>query len=69
MEKQQIYETIIQNLPIGFTIVDEKGTTVDFNESAVTWNTQPCGTSFDNSANCNLTAESSLTPDGTEDNS
>jgi PAS domain S-box-containing protein len=34
MEKQQIYETIIQNLPIGFSIVDEKGTTVDFNEAA-----------------------------------
>ena len=34
MEKQQIYETIIQNLPIGFSIVDKKGTTVDFNEAA-----------------------------------
>jgi len=34
MDKQKIYETIIQNLPIGFTIVDEKGTTIDFNESA-----------------------------------
>ena len=34
MEKQQIYETIIKNLPIGFTIVDDKGTTLDFNESA-----------------------------------
>ena len=34
MEKQQIYETIIENLPIGFTIVDEGGKVVDFNEAA-----------------------------------
>lgn len=34
MEKQQIYDTIIKNLPIGFTIVDEKGITIDLNEAA-----------------------------------
>ena len=34
MEKQQIYETIIKNLPIGFTIVDAEGTVIDFNEAA-----------------------------------
>lgn len=31
----------------------------DFSESTITWNNQPCGTEFDNSANCNLTTESS----------
>jgi hypothetical protein len=40
----------------------------DFNESVLTWNNQACGINFDNSVNCNLTAESTLTPDGTESN-
>lgn len=34
MDRQQIYEIIINNLPIGFMIVDEKGITVDCNETA-----------------------------------
>ncbi len=34
MIKQKIYETIVKNLPIGFTTVDESGTTVDFNKAA-----------------------------------
>lgn len=34
MIKQKIYETIVQNLPIGFTTVDESGITVDFNQAA-----------------------------------
>lgn len=33
----------------------------------ITWNNQPCGTDFDNSDNCNLTAESSISDDGTLD--
>ena len=39
----------------------------DFNESALTWNTQPCGTNFDNSDNCNLTAESTVLTDKNQD--
>jgi PAS domain S-box-containing protein len=34
MEKVQIYDAIIRNLPIGFTIVDEQGTVIDFNKAA-----------------------------------
>lgn len=34
MIKQKIYETIVKNLPIGFTTVDEYGITVDFNQAA-----------------------------------
>lgn len=30
----------------------------DFNETDITWNNQPCGTNFDNSSACNITAES-----------
>jgi len=37
------------------------------NESEVTWNTQPCGTVFDNASACNLTAESNLSNDGSQD--
>ena len=37
------------------------------NETTITWNNQPCGTSFDNSTNCNLTAEDTLAPDGAQD--
>ena len=33
----------------------------------ITWNNQPCGTNFDNSNQCNLTYESSLTTDTTLD--
>lgn len=33
---------------------------VDFSESVITWNNQPCGADFDNPANCNLTAESNF---------
>jgi len=39
----------------------------DWSESSVTWNNQPCGTNFDNNTNCNLTAESNLSNDGTQD--
>ena len=31
---------------------------VDFNESIITWNNQPCGINFDNFSACNLTSES-----------
>lgn len=34
MVKQKIYKTIVDNLPIGFTVVDENGITVDFNKAA-----------------------------------
>jgi len=33
----------------------------------ITWNNQPCGVDFDNSDNCNLTAESFISDDGTLD--
>ncbi|MCX8030904.1 MAG: PAS domain S-box protein [Thermodesulfovibrionales bacterium] len=36
MIKQKSYEAIINNLPIGFTTVDENGITVDFNQAAQT---------------------------------
>jgi len=39
----------------------------NWTESTITWNNQPCGTNFDNSANCNLTAESSLSNNGSQD--
>ena len=34
MKTQQIYETLIKNLQIGFSIVDKDGVIVDFNQSA-----------------------------------
>ncbi len=34
MDKQQIYDIIIENLPVGFTIVDRDGLIVDFNPAA-----------------------------------
>lgn len=34
MIKQKTYETIIKNLPLGFTTVDENGITIEFNEAA-----------------------------------
>lgn len=34
MEKQQIYDIIIDNLPVGFSIVDKNGIIVDFNNAA-----------------------------------
>jgi len=34
MEIQQVYDTLIKNLPIGFSIVDKDGVIVDFNQSA-----------------------------------
>jgi PAS domain S-box-containing protein len=34
MEKQQIYDVVIQNLPVGFSIVDKDGIIVDFNPAA-----------------------------------
>jgi uncharacterized membrane protein len=37
---------------------------IDFDESTVTWNNQPCGPGFNNPANCNLTSESSVLVDG-----
>ncbi len=33
MDKQQIYEIIVRNLPLGFSIVDEKGTIIDANDA------------------------------------
>lgn len=38
-----------------------------WNETEITWNNQPCGTDFDNDTNCNLTAESNLSNDGSQD--
>jgi len=40
----------------------------DWQENTITWNNQPCGTNFDNSTNCNLTAESNLSNNGLQDN-
>jgi len=40
-----------------------------WNESGITWNNQPCGTAFDNSSSCNLTAESDIVTNGTLDGS
>jgi two-component system phosphate regulon sensor histidine kinase PhoR len=34
MEKQKIYNVVIQNLPVGFSIVDTNGIIVDFNPAA-----------------------------------
>ncbi len=34
MEKQKIYDAVIQNLPVGFSIVDKNGIIVDFNPAA-----------------------------------
>ena len=36
-----------------------------FNESSITWNTQPCGSNFDDSNSCNLTAEDTIATDTT----
>jgi hypothetical protein len=42
---------------------------VGFNESVLTWNNQPCGTGFDDSGSCNLTAVDSVVTDGSQDGS
>ncbi len=34
MEKQKMYNAVIQNLPVGFSIVDKNGLIVDFNPAA-----------------------------------
>ena len=34
MEKQRIYDIVIQNLPVGFSVVDKDGIIVDFNTAA-----------------------------------
>jgi two-component system phosphate regulon sensor histidine kinase PhoR len=34
MENQKIYDAVIQNLPVGFSIVDKNGIIVDFNPAA-----------------------------------
>jgi PAS domain S-box-containing protein len=34
MKKQEIYDVVIKNLPVGFSIVDQEGTIVDFNPAA-----------------------------------
>jgi PAS domain S-box-containing protein len=34
MEKQRIYDIVIQNLPVGFSVVDKEGVIVDFNPAA-----------------------------------
>lgn len=36
----------------------------DWNESSITWNNQPCGINLDNSSNCNLTKEQSISISG-----
>ncbi len=33
MDKQQLYDVVIQNLPVGFSIVDKDGIIVDFNSA------------------------------------
>jgi len=40
----------------------------NWQENTITWNNQPCGADFANNTNCNLTAESSLSNDGNQDN-
>ncbi|MCK5159776.1 MAG: DNRLRE domain-containing protein, partial [Candidatus Heimdallarchaeota archaeon] len=40
---------------------------IGFDESILTWNNQPCGIGFDDSGNCNLTAEDSITTDGNQE--
>jgi hypothetical protein len=49
-------------------LIDANHVYVGFGESTITWNNQPCGTNFDNSANCNLTAESSVQISGSSQN-
>jgi two-component system phosphate regulon sensor histidine kinase PhoR len=34
MENKEIYDTVIQNLPVGFSIIDKSGIIVDFNPAA-----------------------------------
>lgn len=34
MRHAQVCETIVKNLPIGFTVIDEEGAIIDFNDSA-----------------------------------
>ncbi|MBE0425889.1 MAG: PAS domain S-box protein [Nitrospirae bacterium] len=34
MQYQQVCETIVKNLPIGFTVIDEDGVIINFNDSA-----------------------------------
>lgn len=34
MDKEQVYDTLINNLPIGFSIIDKDGITIDFNHTA-----------------------------------
>ncbi|MBF0559846.1 MAG: PAS domain S-box protein, partial [Nitrospirae bacterium] len=34
MDKLQIYEIIVKNLPLGFSIVDDNGTIIEANEAA-----------------------------------
>jgi PAS domain S-box-containing protein len=35
MEPQKIYDAVVQNLPVGFSVLDDKGIIVDFNPAAV----------------------------------
>ncbi len=34
MDKEQVYDTLIKNLPIGFSIIDKDGVIIDFNHAA-----------------------------------
>jgi len=34
METKEVYDAVIQNLPIGFSIIDKNGIIVDFNPAA-----------------------------------
>ena len=36
MEKQQLYDVVIQNLPVGFSLMDKEGIIMDFNAAAET---------------------------------
>ena len=58
----------LYNDRLGSVIISAYHVYDNFDEAVITWNNQPCGTDFNNSNNCNLTAESSLANDGAQDN-
>lgn len=68
---------IIDNSSLCLYIYNDQGTQTiggyhvyeSWNEYEITWNNQPCGSSFDNSTACNLTAASSVVTDDELDNS
>jgi len=65
-------DKIIDNAEACLYLSDDKGEQTisvyhvysEWEESTITWNTQPCGQDFDNSANCSLTAEDSILTNG-----